>query len=321
MFISIIIVILLSEYVNLSYSFHIKPQHQCYHGISQSLNTLKQPGLLLHQNNIETLIQSKLTHVGSLRVLPPSSLTDIWKFWFTGRDNSFLNEDYDLPNIPTGNVYHATSLDGLTSWEHHSSSPVLKPGKTSGDWFWFDSEFIGLGDVIVPGNDAQSKFLSTNSVFLMYTYGGNSDKQVIDDRTIKGLNMNIGVAVSQDGIHWSKVEGLSPYCSIVDKGSINEFDGSFVSSPSILELKDEFRMYYHTYDTMAKKFKIGVAVARDGLLNWRKVGGSVFEGSVNENHFDYMGATTRHIVRLRDGTFRMWYEGIGIPYSVLTEVC
>jgi hypothetical protein len=53
----------------------------------------------------------------------------------------------------------ASSKDGLTNWKLHEDSPVLNPNKENdGDWFFFDSEHVGLGDVIQPGDKANEKF-------------------------------------------------------------------------------------------------------------------------------------------------------------------
>jgi predicted GH43/DUF377 family glycosyl hydrolase len=139
----------------------------------------------------------------------------------------------------------------------------------------------------------------------MYTYGGNADSNEISGESVKGLKMEIGVAVSQDGIHWSKIEGDSAFASIIQVGKPNEFDSQFVGWPSILEFNDEYRMYYHSYDPRVKRFVVGVAFSRDGLLSWTK-GGPVFFGSPSEGHFDSRGVTRRHVARLKDGKLRMW---------------
>jgi len=263
-------------------------------------------GLMIDRSDLSKLTDVPLTAIGNTRILPPNEDDKIWKLWFTGRDSS-MNKD--IANMATGTVYYLTSQNGLTDWEHHPDSPVLKPSKESGDWWWYDSEHIGLGDVLVPGTNAQSLYRSANSMFIMYTFGGNSDVIEVNGNPVKGLKIEIGVAVSQDGIHWSKVEGRSSYSSILQLGSVNDFDAQFVGWPCILETNQEFRMYYHTYDPRVKKFIVGLAIARDGLLDWVKVG-PTFSGSTDSNHFDSMGVTRRHVVRLIDGKFRMWYEGV-----------
>ena len=77
--------------------------------------------------------------------------------------------------------------------------------------FFFDSEHVGLGDVIQPGRQAQLKFTDQGSVFLMYIFGGNGDEMNLPlsdgsglHRKVVGSKMEIGVAVSRDGQHWSR---------------------------------------------------------------------------------------------------------------------
>jgi hypothetical protein len=67
-------------------------------------------------------------------------------------------------------------------------------------------------------------------------------------------------------------------------------------------------MYYHTYDPKIEKFVVGLAIAKDGLLKWSKVG-PIFDGG-KDDEFDGGGAARRHVAKVSDGTYRMWYEGI-----------
>ena len=76
--------------------------------------------------------------------------------WLHARNSDFPD---DVINLSTGRILHARSPDGLRGWDFHPNSPVLNPNKESGgDWYFFDSEHVGLGDVIQPGDTVQSKF-------------------------------------------------------------------------------------------------------------------------------------------------------------------
>ena len=177
--------------------------------------------------------------------------------------------------------------------------------------FYFDSEHVGVGDVIQPGGTTLERFTSQGNVFLMYTFGGNGEsKEITGGRTIKGSKLEIGVAVSQDGAHWSRIEGPSPYGAIVEVGETpDDFDALFVGWPSVLEVGSSYRMYYSTYNPIQKKFMIGMAVAPDGLLKWEKKG-VVFAGTDSLEGFDAMGASRRHVLAQPDGSYRMYYEAI-----------
>ena len=242
--------------------------------------------------------------LGAPRVLPPGKVGEEWLLWFHGRDTSFKD---DVMPSSTGRIYLATSKDGISGWTMYEK-PVMNPSKDDGDWFYFDSEHLGLGDVLIPGTKAQSKFATQDGVFMMYIFGGNADTQLVADKKIKGMRMEIGVAVSQDGQNWSKVEGQHPYCSILEPAStVNEFDALFVGWPTILERGAEFNMYYHSYDAQSKRYVVGLAIAKDGL-KWKKIG-PVFDGSAAKGRFDSKGAGARHVLRMPDDTLKMWYTG------------
>ena len=175
---------------------------------------------------------------------------------------------------------------------------------------------MGLGDVIQPGDSAQSKIaINDGNIFLMYIFGGCSDVTKMDgpngvSKELKGVKMEIGVAVSQDGAHWSRIEGSEPYGSILVGGkSEDDYDNQFVGWPTVMEVGSEYRMYYTTFNSKVQEFQICVATAKDGLIKWNKRGPIVLAGR-NDDSFDGKGASRRHIIKLDDGTYRMWYEGV-----------
>lgn len=167
--------------------------------------------------------------------------------------------------------------------------------------------------MIQPGSTTLEKFTAQGNVFLMYTFGGNADIAEMGGRKIVGSKMEVGVCVSQDGLHWSRIEGPSPYGSILEVGKNPEedFDGVFLGWPTVMEIGSKYRMYYNSYDSKDKRFKIGMAEAPDGLLNWNKKG-VVFEGDTRPDakSFDSNGASRRHVLRQPDGSYKMYYEAV-----------
>ena len=81
--------------------------------------------------------------------------------------------------------------------------------------------------------------------------------------------------------------------------------------PSVIEHRSEYRMYYNTFDQSRGRFVVGLAVAADGLMRWRKLG-PVFAGSeeTDSSAFDSGGASRRHVLSLPDGSFKMFYEAV-----------
>ena len=263
-------------------------------------------GLLFDMNYISNELKKNMVGLGMPKVYPPGKDGDEWLLWFHGRDDKFSN---DIVKLSTGRIFFATSKDGINNWKMDPDNPILNPSKEAGDWFYFDSEHVGLGDVIKPGMKAQSKFATQDGVFLMYIFGGNNEAQMLNnDIKMRGMKMEIGVAVSQDGSHWSRVEGPSARGAIVEVGSKDEFDSAFIGWPNVMEVNSEYWMYYHTYNPITKTFSIGRAVAKDGTLKWTKKG-QVFTAGAPDK-FDGRGVSRRHTARMADGSYRMWYEGV-----------
>lgn len=95
-------------------------------------------------------------NLGMPRVLPPGQAGEDWLLWFHARDSKLAD---DVVKLSTGRILFASSKDGLSGWKFHEDSPVLNPNKENdGDWYFFDSEHVGLGDVIQPGEKANEKF-------------------------------------------------------------------------------------------------------------------------------------------------------------------
>lgn len=297
------------------------PGHKQFFGMSSRLYSANL-GKVLSLDEVKLKDdKGQALSMGMPKVIAPSSADEDWLLWYHSRDSELSSE---LIKMSSGRVYFATSKDGLTNWVHDEDSPVMGPNKDDGNWFTYDSEHVGMGDIIQPGRRATSKFADQGDVFLMYTFGGNADSVTIDEGTatakkVVGTKLEIGVCVSRDGAHWSRIEGPSAYGAIVEVGSPDsaplDFDALYVGWPSVIECGTNYYMYYNTYDARTKKWVIALAIAPDGLMKWNKMG-PVFAGGGDEaesdlgHNFDALGASRRHVVRMPDDTFRMYYEGV-----------
>ncbi|MFO1457583.1 MAG: hypothetical protein U1F18_15195 [Steroidobacteraceae bacterium] len=208
----------------------------------------------------------------------------LWRMWYYGRDPSFTR----AINMPTGRSGLATSRDGL-KWERVDGpgtlGAVLDP---SGDPRRFDEAHVGVSFVERRG-----------STWWMWYFGGR-----MAESSRAGFPMRPGLALSGDGLHWSRVEG--PYGgAMLDVGRPGEPDEFMVGWPQVLQAPDgSFRMYYHTRARQA--FLPMLAVSEDGF-RWQKRGVILQPGDTGS--FDAAGIATRTVFRLRD-RWLMLYEGV-----------
>lgn len=208
-------------------------------------------------------------------------------------------------------------------------------GLNKESWWGFDTEHVGLGNVLLPMSTPA--VLTEGGVYLMYYMGGSGeetpvvdyiDKELPDsmqDAMMKGMKMRIGVAVSQDGITWGRVEGDDPTGACVvpydknDKTNPPPKDASiheelYCAWPEVaVDLKgsDEssaFRMYYSTMTKEGKQKCLAYAVSPDGF-RWEKKG-IVLRPDSGDDALD-AGGCARCCVQ-RDATFdeftRAWTE-------------
>jgi len=98
----------------------------------------------------------------------------------------------------------------------------------------------------------------------------------------------------QDGRNWARIEGDHHTGALFDVGGPGEWDAAFIGHPQVVAAGPrDMRMYYHSFDASAGRFKVGLAVSRDGF-NWTKQG-PVFEGGP-AGAFDAAGAAACQVV-------------------------
>ena len=246
--------------------------------------------------------------------------------WYHGRSVNF-DSNRELPPLSTGRIGRATSLNGLV-WEKcldgskSEDAPDVSLGLNKESWWGFDTAHVGLGQVLLPMT-TPAVMAPDGGIYLMYYHGGNFAETRIADyiqnykaprgdntdptdyedaATVKGMQMKIGIAVSQDGISWGRVEGgdpsgacMSPYDSSDPnmKSMLSESSSSFVSGeleeelycawPDVTVHTEEtveiapgqrgkgFFMYYSTMRKSDKQKCVAYAVSLDGF-RWFKRG-------------------------------------------------
>jgi predicted GH43/DUF377 family glycosyl hydrolase len=150
-----------------------------------------------------------------------------YKMWYTNLYNSAVN-----------NIGYAESTNGVI-WHSVSDQPVLAVGD-SGTW---DSQSVQVGAIIKIGN-----------TYKMY-YTGYSDQYE---------HWHIGMAVSSDGINWTKVPSPVVY------GTDNEYR---VHVDEVIQVNNQYYMYYSIISPYTYSNSIGLAISPDGR-NWTKYSGN-----------------------------------------------
>jgi hypothetical protein len=212
-----------------------------------------------------------------------------WRMWYYGRDPGFDR----MINLPTGRCGLALSKDGVT-WTPQSGpltmGSVLEPHP---DPARFDSSHVGVSDVHLRGD-----------VYWMWYFGGSQATQSIGPYAVRGFDLRPGLAISRDGLRWSRVEG-PVQGALFGLGAAGEFDAVMCGWPQVLQDGEEWKLYYHTLDPR-RGFIVGLATSDDGL-HWEKRGEVLGPGE--PGGFDEQGAATRQVLRQGD-RYLMFYEGV-----------
>lgn len=248
--------------------------------------------------------------------------------WYHGRSIE-QDSDESLPPLSTGRIGRATSRNGLV-WEKDTTGSTAEDmegvalGLNEESWWGFDTAHLGVGSVLLPMTTPA--VMTEGGIYLMYYFGGNFEETPINDYTsadmpedlkIKGMKMRIGVAVSQDGETWGRVEGDDPTgaCMTPYEKSNPETEMKD-DKPSKLPIKEElycgwpevvvkidekndansgFYMYYSTMTKDDKQKCLGVAVSADGF-RWYKRGLCLMP-SDDEDSMDNAGVARGTVVR------------------------
>lgn len=209
-----------------------------------------------------------------------------------------MDSDKTLPALSTGRIGRATSRNGLhwvkdTKGSESEDINGVSIGLNKESWWGFDTAHAGLGSVLLPMSTPA--VLMEGGVYLNYYFGGAFDESQLsdflektpegmEDATIRGMKMKIGVAVSQDGVSWGRVEGDDPSGACVvpfDRNDPNIQEEQNIDEelycawPETVVSTDKkeraFSMYYSTMLKDSKQKCIAFAQSTDGF-RWDKEG-------------------------------------------------
>lgn len=216
-----------------------------------------------------------------------------WYMWYYGRSNA----DNENPN--SDSIGLVVSSNGI-HWER-SSAPVMKCGT---DWWVFDTLSIRPCEVVVMSS---SKVRASSSVYWLYYTGCSHEKVNLESKDQLFMSLP-GLAMSQDGKNWARIEGDHHSGALIDVGSDNEWDNLFIAGAKVVfHGNGDLRMYYHSFDAATGEFCIGIARSRDGI-KWVKLG-KVLGG--RRGYFDECGVVNPHVVKNGSFGYLMVYEGVG----------
>ncbi|XP_068641284.1 uncharacterized protein [Aristolochia californica] len=227
-----------------------------------------------------------------------------WYMWYHGS-----SEDGEADSIGL-----AVSGNGV-HWERGSGSVqssadagiVFRCGR---DWWAFDTNSVRPSDVLIMSS---SKVRAATAVYWLYYTGFTSEKVSLprvasdcsSDRALLSLP---GLAISQDGRHWARIEGEHHTGALFDVGAGGKWDSLFIAAPRVVfHRTGDLRMYYHSWDASTGCFSIGMARSRDGI-RWIKLGKIMGGGSAGS--FDEAGVMNGHVMVKKDGRYVMAYEGV-----------
>jgi predicted GH43/DUF377 family glycosyl hydrolase len=118
----------------------------------------------------------------------------------------------------------------------------------------------------------------------------------------------IGIAISADGIHWTRSNGGKPVLTIGPRGG---FDDGQVMGPQVLLEHGMYRMWYtgmssHWHSSGIGFYRVGLATSTDGVHWTRANHGRPVLDVGPRGAFDEVQAATPSILH-ENGEYRMWY--------------
>ena len=241
-----------------------------------------------------------------------------WFMWYSGRSAGCKDMDDLFPS--SGSVGVAVSSDGV-HWQRGAEriagargadkaadvGKVLEPNK---DWWWHDTCHLHAADVQLLANASPG---GASGVYWMFYSGGSFEEVELPPglssapppvasfsdegdagvpstsvsgssggaTLVEGLRTRPGLAFSQDGRNWARIEAGHHTGALFDVGEAGQWDELFVGAPQVVAAGPrDMRMFYHSWDPRRRKYLVGLATSPDGF-SWEKQG-PVFEVRVLE---------------------------------------
>ncbi|KAL6190088.1 hypothetical protein ACLB2K_036488 [Fragaria x ananassa] len=226
-----------------------------------------------------------------------------WYMWYHGRSSDPNNSSIGLA-VSSNGIHWARGAEHVMSCGEDEGLVM----NCSNNWWAFDTKSIKPSEMVIMSSPMYS------AVYWLYYTGYSSEKVdctnfPVGQYPVDALKSLPGLACSQDGRNWARIEGDYHSGALLDVGSKNEWDSLFIAKPQVVvHGSDDMRMYYHSFDAEKGHFAIGMARSRDGI-RWVKLGKIM--GGGTKGSFDELGVKNACVVRNRkEGNYLMAYEGV-----------
>ncbi|KAI5009771.1 hypothetical protein ZWY2020_011908 [Hordeum vulgare] len=125
---------------------------------------------------------------------------------------------------------------------------------------------------------------SSSAVYWLY-YTGSNDARLASPFPAADVAALPGLAISQDGRHWARIEGGHHTGALLGVGEDHPhgWEKRCAAAPKVVMHADgDLRMYYHSFDEMSQRHAVGVARSRDGI-RWERVGKALEEAGLGRS--------------------------------------
>lgn len=116
----------------------------------------------------------------------------------------------------------------------------------------------------------------------------------------------VGLAISDDGIHWKKANQGKP---VMEHGPPGSFDETKIDHPTVVYFNNRFHMWY-TAGPGSGPYTIGYATSADGIKWQRENDGKPVLTAGPTGKFDQDGVLHPTALRDENGLLHLWYNGV-----------
>lgn len=238
-----------------------------------------------------------------------------WCMWYAGESEDESKGTTVGIAVSSNGMHWRRGKAKVDTEGHGEEGAVGQVLDRSDNWWAFDTQHLRPSDVLIMSS---AKVRAASGVYWLYYSGADVEELALPsnalplpgtERMIRGRTRP-GLAISNDGRNWARVEGDHHSGALFDVGVEGEWDSLFIAAPQVVYHEaGDIRMYYHSLDPNTGKYCVGFARSRDAM-RWLKFG-KILEGG-GPGSFDEFGIAARHVVENPNGSgYLMVYEGIG----------